>query len=486
MTDIRRLTDSFFSHAEPANGKVYRDEPIIMTAAQRENLLPSKYRGMRMLARNLYNASAARVFYTQARFMADFEDDFAYEGEFSRYYPTYQTMSNLQLRGYFTWRTKVRRGLIEPAPLAFVFVYIYELLNGIGVGSPLEGFHTLQNFWRIYREIGAEIDGYVRLWLGDYAVYHNLDKALLADFADTATGGALLTLQDYAASEPAAVFAALNGLSSYDLARSRFFEQHAEAVQNVVYAVFAALADYYAQHRSQSLCESLFGKVYASAYYMFRGAVFYQLAKPRDAVYEISAVYKYRCQNGSWTCERFFGYRAKNREVGALLKTIDYLMRRQYGFKSALKPGNTDKLVFDIVMREIGRYQEAQQQALAPKIEIDVTQLAQIRRTALMTQSKLLVDAETEPEAPPMPVIPDALVNDTVLDDAEYGFMQCLLYGRSYAELLRVGGLMASVLADAVNTKLFDLFDDTVLADGDAGPAVLEDYLVELKGMIKP
>ncbi len=67
--------------------------------------------------------------------MADYEDDFPYEGEFKSYFPTYESMTNPQLRGYFTWRTHVRGGTVERTSTSFAYVYLYELINGIGGGS---------------------------------------------------------------------------------------------------------------------------------------------------------------------------------------------------------------------------------------------------------------------------------------------------------------------------------------------------------------
>ena len=46
--------------------------------------------------------------------------------------------------------------------------------------------------------------------------------------------------------------------------------------------------------------------------------------------------------------------------------------------------------------------------------------------------------------------------------------------------------LMISVIADSINDKLFDMFDDTVLEFESEIPNVIEDYLEELKGLIKP
>ena len=77
---------------------------------------PNRYREMRAISRWEQGAGRGRwlteaeLFYKQARFMEDFEDTCPYEGSFRSYYPTYNDMSNRQLRGYFTWRANVRRG----------------------------------------------------------------------------------------------------------------------------------------------------------------------------------------------------------------------------------------------------------------------------------------------------------------------------------------------------------------------------------------
>ena len=490
MADMRKPIDMGVSLPEfAANGnvtaKIYRDEPILVTTARMDNLMPPKYRGMRNIARNLGPyASEAQIFYTQARFMEDFEDDFAFEGGFSRYFPNYQGMSNQQLRGYFSWRTKVRRGFIEPTALAFAFVYIYELLNQIGVDSALEGFYALKSFWMTYREIDAAIEGYVKQWLKDYVIYHDLDKALLDDCADTGFDDAVLTLLDYQAHNAGDVFAALNVLSSYDLGQSRFYKKYAADVEQVVYAVFAALADYYARDHQNGLCTDFLGTVCTNTHYMFNAAVFYRRAKVPDRVYIINDLYRYHCKNGVWKCERFFSYRGRNRQVGALLKTVDFLMRRQYNFKSALKAGETPEIFHDIIKQAIGEYQAGRKKAAIAEIEIDVSKLQGIRSAALETQDKLLVaePAETVPEEI---VVEEAVAaNNTGLDEVESQFIRCLLAGGAYTGLLKSRGLMLSVVVDAVNAKLFDLFGDSVIMFDDDRPLPVADYTDELKKMI--
>ncbi len=488
MTDIQKLIETILSDKKLANYKnissdMYRDEPILKTAAQIVNFTPSTYREMRKLAKDFYAyyQSDAKIFYNQGKFMENFEDDFDYHGVFSQYYPTYQSMNDLQLRGYFSWRTKVRRGIIEKTSLSFVFVYIYELLHQIGVNSPEEGFLTLKNFWLVYREIDDQITRYVKLWLKDYVVYNNLDKSLLEDLADIKFDEAVLTLLHYELHSADEVFFALTSLSSYNPENSRLYKQFPDDMKTVIHNVFAVLSDYYNKNRKNGLCEKYFGRIYTNSYTMFRFAVFYHQTKGKDFAYEVNDIYKYRCKNGSWSCERFFYYSGKNQQIGALLKTVDFLMRQKYGFKSTLKTGKTTKLITDIINKEIEKYLETKRKRTLPKIDIDVSKLHHIRKTALETQSKLIVE-----EAPEETTAPAAAEEDeSSLSSVEYRFMECLLYGNAYDELVRSKGLMLSVLVDTINEKLFDKFNDTVIVFNGDKPELIEDYIDELKGIIR-
>ncbi|MCL2346723.1 MAG: TerB N-terminal domain-containing protein [Planctomycetaceae bacterium] len=456
------------------------------TASLTANLLPPKYRAMRKIAwgKGDYVASDAKIFYEQGKFMEDFEDDFNDQVEFVRYYPTYQSMNDLQLRGYFSWRTKVRHGLIEKTSLSFVFVHIYELLNRIGVKSPEEGFDTLKNFWVAYKEIDSRINGYVKRWLKDYVIYNNLDKTLLEDFADADMDDTVLTLLNYKSHTTDEIFSALSSQSSYHLENSRFFRKYPDDVKNVVAGVYSALSDYCGKNCKNSLCERFLGRNYASTYHIFQSAVFDHSRNPKDFIYEVNEHHKYRCQNGRWSYEKFFYHRGKSRKIGALLKTIDFLMRQEYHFKSPLKAEKTSKAWRDIIESEIGKYLERQKKAVLPAIEIDVSKLQGIRRAALQIRDKLIVEEWEKNIVPEISGEQSDQENDTRLNETEYRLMQCLLYRKPYHDLVQSRGLMLSVLIDAVNEKLFEMFNDTVIADRDGRPELIEDYTDELKRII--
>ncbi len=487
MTNVTELIEKIVSDPKIANNsnfadKIYRDEPILITAPQMKNYTPQKIGEMRKLARG--NSIDAKTFYRQAVFMESFEDDFDYQGEFIQYFPTYQHMTDQQLRGYFSWRTKVRAGVVEKTSLSFAFVYIYELLNRIGVLTPLGGFHALKNFWAAYREFDPRINSYVELWLKDYVVYHNLDRSLLAGFRDAAFDKSLAVLLDYNAYGNEDIFAALNAISAYKLDNSRFFKQYPDEVKDVVSRVFSIISEYHNRNPKKSAQEKFFGRIVTSSYTMFNTAVFYERGDLHDRVYEMGNNHRYVCRLGSWRCERFLWYGNNNKRIGALLKTIDFLMRREYNFKSTLQIGKTNKVLTAKIEKAIAQYRQEKQRAIQPEITIDTSKLQQIRRTALATQNKLLVEEGADESLPETSEEITAPENQSRLTDIETQFINSLLRGEPYASLIQSRGLMLSVLVDGINEKLFDTFGDTVIADSGDGPELIEEYRESMKGIV--
>ena len=288
-------------------------------AGKLSNYVPDEIRQMRKLAESFsfYRQSAEKRFYDQAVMMAAYEDDFAYTGQFVRYFPTYETMDTRQLRGYFTWRTNVRRGDVQPCPLSFVYVYVYELLNRVCGEPPEEGYEKLRAFWQTYRVFEPGLDRYLRVWLRDYVVYYGLDKSLLHGLTDTEYDEALLALQNGSEAER---FDALVRLSAYRTENSRFFKENPDDVRAVVCRAYDALSAYCEAHRKKSLFERCFGQICACAYHPFESAVFYDQKRYEDYTYELNPVHRYRCVHGQWTCEKYHGTRGRSKELGELLR----------------------------------------------------------------------------------------------------------------------------------------------------------------------
>ncbi|MGI5893839.1 MAG: TerB N-terminal domain-containing protein [Candidatus Merdivicinus sp.] len=489
MRDIQKLIDLILSDEKIQNikEKIYQDVPIIRTAAEMTSSLPSKYREMRSLATSpeAYRHGQEWLFYQQGKLMEDFTDDFAYRGDFIRYYPTYQALSNDQLRGYFSWRTKVRQGQVEPTQLSFVFLYFYELLNQIGVESPLDGFHKIKRMWEEYGAIDPAVNRYVPRWLHDYVIYYQLDSSLLDGWNDAEFDRALLTLVKCDASSAEEIFGALETLSSYPPERSRFFREYPEDARNVCCGVFFRLSEYYRKHRKYTLCEKLFGKFESAPYQMFASTVFYDRLRDEKQEYVFHEACRFYRQNGRWYCERFYGNRDKSRELGSILREIDCRMRQQYQYPHPLQSQKVTKLVQGIIDREIARVLAEKEKNARPKITIDLSKLSGIRDSAAITRERLLTEEEREEIQEPEPLEPAAEVSSACgLTEVECQLLKALWNGEDYRPVVRESGTMLSVLVDSINEKLYDQFGDTmILFDGEE-PELIEDYIEELKGIV--
>lgn len=498
MADLQTLINTISANlkrkqGDPFTEKVYSDEPILQTASHMANYTPPRIREMRKMA-NSYEAwrqSVAWLFYKQAKYMEEYTDDVAWQGEFLHYFPTYQAMNDRQLRGYFSWRTKVRQGHVEPTSLSFAFVYIYELLHQVGVPSAEAGFQALRNFWEAYRQYDAHIDRYVKTWLCDYAVYYGLAAALPGTLFGTELDDALCTVLDAASHSEAELFSALCALSSYDPQKGSLYKQHPKELEQVTCRVFSALSAYYEKHRKHTLCEKLFGHKIACPYNMFHAAVFYEASPHPDGEYKVNEIHRYICKNGAWHCEKYYGSRGKNQALGVILKTVDCLLRQSLYVSPMRLPDKATKLLTGVIEKEIQAFLAAQRAAAAPKIEIDLSKLGAIRATADRTRDKLITEEEApEPPEPVMTAAPAAAPgpqeNTYGLTAAEYRLLHSLLYGGTCNLPAGEHGAMPSLLADAINEKLFDRFYDTVIVFEDDKPVLLEDYKEELKGMIQP
>lgn len=440
--DIKMLIERIMAEARTHqsarfSNEIYADEPILKTGRQMQNFLPDQYRKMREISRWQDDPkggagrwlSEAELFYRQGLLMADFEDDCPYNGTFKSYFPTYNAMSDRQLRGYFTWRAQVRRGTVEETSTSFAFLYLYELICGIGVDNPLEGFNKIKAFWDAYRAFEPGIDRFARVWLQDYAVFHALDPKLLRDSKTVMFDNALIELRHAArdlvpapapsgqtpkrrkTSEPTLplppdevreerLMAAINALSTYNLSNSRLDRSHHRNLRHVACAVYVRMARYYDTHRKTGIVASLFGEETAMPYTMFASAVFFAPERHEDCEYRLDPIHIYRCQNGFWECMRIHGSRQKSSKLGEMMRACDQRLRLALDPAHPLKEEKVPKYLAKIIDDEIVAWLSWDAAHQPVKIDIDLTQLGHIRSAAAQTREALLIDEEREDGAP--------------------------------------------------------------------------------------
>ena len=436
--DVKMLIERIMAEARTHqsarfSNEIYADEPILKTGRQMQSFLPDQYRKMREISRWQDDPkggagrwlSEAELFYRQGLLMADFEDDCPYNGTFKSYFPTYNAMSDRQLRGYFTWRAQVRRGNIEETSTSFAFLYLYELICGIGVDNPRDGYDKIRAFWDAYRAFEPGIDRFARVWLQDYAVFHGLDPKLLRGSKTVMFDNALIELRRAArdlvpapapsdlpsarrkTSEPTLplppdeaheerLMAAIDALSTYNLNNSRLDRSHHRDLRHVACAVYVRMARYYDTHRKNGIVASLFGEETAMPYTMFASAVFFAPERHKDCEYRLDPIHIYRCQNGFWECMRIHGSRQKSSKLGEMMRACDQRLRLALDPGHPLKEEKVPKYLAKIIDDEIVAWLSWDAAHQPVKIDIDLSQLGHIRSAAAQTREALLIDEERE------------------------------------------------------------------------------------------
>lgn len=479
--------------AEWFRNTVFKDEAIRPRPAPRPERLPSLLRAARSLeSRTMqYWQSRSAVFLQQAKLLVNYEDDYDFSGRVQYYYPTYQSLSDQELRGYFAWRTKLRRGEVRETSLSFAFLYIYELINQIGISDPMDGYCRLRDFRDAYGQIDDAILPYLSQWMVDYVIYYGLDAELLAGSSQVLFDRSIAVLEQAGTAEPDQIVAAVKQLAPKWLGRSKFYAGHEEDMDAVIVRVLRRMTDHYAARCKKSLVEQYFGSPGRYQARPFEAAVFCDPLKRRNYEYAVDARCICHCENGVWSVDKYAVTPGAGAKLDSLMKTIDAEMRQALGDRHPVRPELDTKWILRIIREEIQGHLNEKQAAEEKKIVIDFAQLTRIRRDASITQEKLIVEEEADgPEEPAPPEDGQAQIStpeeppraDTPLAPAEYRLLQCLLYGGDTG-WVQASGHLLSVLTDGINEKLYDTFGDTVL---DEGPQVIEDYIEDLKEMVHP
>ena len=273
---------------------IYRDEAIPNAPVPTPKPpTPKLLRAMRSLVTMTRDAwqSRAELFLKQARLMAAYEDNYVYNGTVNQYFPTYDSLSDAQLRGYFTWRTAVRQGRVEKRGMSYASLYVYELLHLIGCRDAQDGYEKLHSFCEAYRALDPQIGHYIVHWEDEFVIYYGLDPKLITWRGNALSyreqDDAICTVLHRAEHTTEETMAAVCALSSYRLERSKLYRAHTAEVNAVALRVLDRAAEYYEKHRQISFFDDLIAVEQTAPVRLFSSAVFQPPKEEPDRVYEV-------------------------------------------------------------------------------------------------------------------------------------------------------------------------------------------------------
>ena len=170
---------------------------------------------------------ACEDFLSAARAMEDYEDDCPFAGTVPLYQPEYRDLTPNELRGYFTWRAALRRGEVSAHCDAFVYLYLSELMLGVGVANAVEALDRMDAFASAYFSAGYGSEALQRNfknWRFEYAVLNRVDAARVRAYENPALrhwDEALTVLREPEKQRDEAVFAALAEFGGKKLTEAR-------------------------------------------------------------------------------------------------------------------------------------------------------------------------------------------------------------------------------------------------------------------------
>lgn len=367
--------------------------------------------------------SFADLFIKQAKLTANYEDDYSpIIAPPNSYLPTYQHLSNVELRSYFSWRTLWRHGssLATPVPKEFASLLAFELINGVGCKP---GKNALKKLQRLQASVEQSDDwgqaSYfshdLERWIRDYVLYHRLDPKLVVPEAQQQCDHAVMTLRraesailhqkgidrmpdEIAPTMPAdeELWNATKQLCTFDVDRSPFLRENHESATKVWSRVFSDMCIHCARRRKVRFLDGMFGPQYAMPYTLFVGVPTHVEAPQNGTVMRLTEGQWLTYRLDRWKMHYPSDRRIDASDMSKLLRAIDRQMRLDWDYKKPLKPRPLPQYQQAMVRKrsEEVRQEEVEQQK--KRIVIDFSQLGKIRAAAATTREALLVDEERE------------------------------------------------------------------------------------------
>lgn len=506
-----RITDGYGEEA------IHSDRVI---PAEKKDALPSVLHKLRQITPGMFHSDwderEAQQFFFQAAIAKDYEDDYDWNGSFVCFRPAYRMMSNEQLRGYFTWRTRWKKGeesdLEEMTRASFALIRVYEILNGCAENAE-EGYPELVRLLDVYGPLQVILKVQLKRWIHDYVIDHQLkDHVEETFFPELEADRALQVLGHPEEADDMAYFDALSRLSEYRMDKSVFLQKQKALSARILKKACMEISRQLEESVHLNLLQKCFGDGSGTGRYavFYRNAIYHDPEKARhvheEKEFQVDAIRTYvKDKDGIWRIHSPYLSTDRSHVLGDIIRETDRQLRDKYGKASKLREHKPQSAFKKLIARVIEEDEQEQIEAAKPKIHIDLSSLSRIRSDADIVRDALIINEEEE-TAP-------ALKKEPVMErqehaekeaaepvaaslqekkkpaeadgDPKYVLLHALLDGTDCREYLHAHHIQLAMLVDEINETMMDAVGDTVIEfDGDT-PVLIEDYREDAEEWLK-
>ncbi|MDR2854837.1 MAG: TerB N-terminal domain-containing protein [Methanomicrobiales archaeon] len=322
---------------------------------------------------------------------ANYEGKPAAFAPFATYHPTYGEMDKKQQAWYFYWRSQVRQGNYLDTDLSYIFLFIYEILNGIGWKTPQEGYDQLFKILNEYKDKYNKLIHYVLNWSFDFARLHNIPYIVPLESGFIPLKPSPMTdilVEQYAKDVPLKLpFTLINALCDYSLANSKFYKEgNQEMMQEAIPRVIT-LADAALRKKSQKGILEAYGPSHTEKqeHYLFR-----------------SAVYPQANQKTTLTVKPYSTNTTLREYINDLVRCGENTLRELQGSRGRLRGITLDdetlKLVESFLKKEYGQTPSEQRESTKkPEITLDFENIDNLRKQSDAVRDALHVEETLVP-----------------------------------------------------------------------------------------
>lgn len=343
-----------------------------------------------------------RNFVRQGQFMADFEDDSDIRVHFRMNRPTYHDLSLRQLRNYFSWRTRIRKGIYEQISPSYAVLYIFELLNQIGCSDPSDALKKLETFEHGYIDPFADrsLKSNLMKWKYDFSILNELPSDLCRQYQDETERRydyRFSVLIDPSSHSDDEIFESLIQLGGYNLEKSALFASLPDETRNWFVRIWKNGQEQF-KVDGRSLFDYCFNQFSMKRWDPLSGTV---CPLPRDKTLEMNGrtlllkpCREYSRYFDSWNEKVIQIPKARDNRLRKLLHEAERQLRTYLKVGRPLKKNADEQWISPFISSLIEKDRSEKQEASRKKVEIRFEELNRIRANADQTCQSLLVEEE--------------------------------------------------------------------------------------------
>lgn len=318
------------------------DQKMLMKLKEMKKIAEDTYFQVEFLGTD-YTKIRNWIFFQQAKFMVDVEDDYPQVIAPVFFYSwDYESLRPPELRTYFTWRTKIRKGEYPKIFSGYLLIYTAELINLVGVDSVFDAYSKLKKILEVYWNDIEEV--YFRqilsLALKDFMINYSISvsyEEFLPQILSASDWEIYQARIKIVQGNYHGLLTYLDKQASYKVKKSKFYEsKYGYLIEEVIPTVFEQLSRYFAEHNAD-FKSLVLGKIHTiSDYSLFRQLPYVEQRENYQNKIDFSPIEQYTFEKG--ICSKKLFLESPNLRIimGIILKAIEIRIREKTNYKRKL------------------------------------------------------------------------------------------------------------------------------------------------------